>query len=155
MFIGITVPGAGAAELNVPDVATLNSTDSTRDIVKCLFHGFADRPHVSTTSVMRKAIQSHATWKWMSPCSMHVTATVKTQLMKSYHNRNPDDFFDVGTPPVGTIWPDGGSANRITAHYDCVPGETAWYKAWVDVDVNGMADSSKLHWSTTQKVTCA
>lgn len=125
--------------------------DSNRFIKKCTFFHRSDNPHISSTS-STIAVQSHCWWDNVD-CSAS-TATVTIGLLRSERNLNPDDFHDVGRRGKSRVVAGGGKGNRATTHFDCNPGDVAWYKAWVDVDVDGVIDSSDITWSNTVKVSC-
>lgn len=158
-----TTPMAGAVEVGTLSDGDLLGSFSDESLSSalidengqrsiCQFTQGVDNPHISSTSATA-AVQAHGWWVNIN-CSAR-TATVKVGIMKSYNNSNPDDYWDVGTQGIAYgVISGGGSGHRATAHYNCPVGETAWYKAWVDVDLDGLIDSNNLNWKGPVRITC-
>lgn len=82
---------------------------------------------------------------------VQVADTVTTQLQK---RNGLGLWFDIGSQGVKTVYSGGGSANRSNSRYDCVGSQNNQYRAWVDVDVVGVADLPGRLYTPTFKFNC-
>jgi hypothetical protein len=101
----------------------------------CVFQNAVDSLHYSSTATSFGTISVHGWWR-NGNCKA-TKAVVTTQLQKK--NRL-GLWFDVGLVGRKTVFSGGGSANRSNSRYECVAHENNEYRAWVDVDVVGVAD---------------
>lgn len=148
---GTSTDNSGSVSYGYVDGNDVSNNTYNQSKSVCFFSAYADNPHISSTS-STVAIQAHG-W-WVNGNCPATAAIVKVGLMKSKNNSNPDDYWDVGAQGTAQVASGGGKGKRATAHYDCPAGETAWYKAWVDVDLVGVIDDPTLKWSNTVRVTC-
>ncbi len=118
----------------------------------CAFRTRTDRPHMSSTST-RPAVQVHAWWELVACTSPNWRATVKAGLLKKVNGK----WVDVGSQAIGRHRrPGPGTANRVTAHYDCRPSKSkSEYMAWADVDIEGARDPATVYKSESVWLPCS
>lgn len=127
----------GTTEYFYPDDQSSDDVSSYGGVLPCLFRANSDNPHISSTSAT-PAVQVHGWWELLACDSPNWTATVSVQLQKKVNY----SWVNVGPLSVRSgRRPGSGTANRVTAHYDCTPNSLAYnYRAVVDVDVEGAKD---------------
>lgn len=116
----------------------------------CTFVQRVDYAHISSTSSNR-AVQSHENWGNVN-CD-YASAVVTTMVQK----KNVLGLWvDVGSAGQKTLPPSThlGSANRVTAHYDCSSSATHTFRSWTDVDVIGIADLPNKQYSPGRELGC-
>lgn len=129
------------------------SQDAFRSVpLPCAFRTRTDRPHMSSTS-KGPAVQVHAWWELVACNRPNWRATVKVGLLKKVNGK----WVDVGPQSIGRHRrPGPGTANRVTAHYDCRPSKSkSEYMAWADVDIEGAHDPPDVYRSESVWLPCS
>jgi len=113
-----------------------------------------DWPHISSSS-SELATQAHGAWN-QGNCKSD-TANVSVQIDRINWLGL---YVGVGVRGKGVIKSSAGRSMptgknfRVTAHYTCKGTKQAKFRAWVDVDVIGIADAANKTYSGNPEIAC-
>lgn len=113
----------------------------------CSADQLVDYAHISKSPP--RAVQAHGWWR-----NVNCKATLAKVTVQVQKKNVLGLWVDVGQPGSSTVASGGGAGNRATARYTCNGTGTHTFRAWVDVDIVGVADLPNKTYSGAQTLAC-